>query len=172
MFNLFNLFFKGRCIFLCVNLQFLTWLREVCGSDRSTQQLCTAHPKILWVDTDIKSRLTLVAMIAKHMGHLSLTLPGLQVENHLLDLHSQSELILPGYFALSRRKTRRSQVQVKESFDDAQNTAEAVHHQATLLRAYRFTSAGGRAADVVAGAPRGCVFKVGVDASMQTGLKA
>eukprot|EP00442_Polarella_glacialis_P017547 CAMPEP_0115086876 /NCGR_PEP_ID=MMETSP0227-20121206/22874_1 /TAXON_ID=89957 /ORGANISM="Polarella glacialis, Strain CCMP 1383" /LENGTH=809 /DNA_ID=CAMNT_0002476473 /DNA_START=82 /DNA_END=2511 /DNA_ORIENTATION=- len=38
-----------------------------------------------------------------------------------------------------------------------------VHPPAAPLRAYRFTSAGGRAAEVVDGEPRGCIFKVGFD---------
>ncbi|CAJ1386502.1 unnamed protein product [Effrenium voratum] len=38
-----------------------------------------------------------------------------------------------------------------------------VHPPAAPLRAYRFTSAGGQAAEVVDGVPRGCIFKVGFD---------
>ncbi|CAK9092997.1 unnamed protein product [Durusdinium trenchii] len=41
---------------------------------------------------------------------------------------------------------------------------EDVHPPAAPLRAYRFTSAGGRAAEVVDGFPRACIFKVGFNA--------
>lgn len=43
----------------------------------------------------------------------------------------------------------------------ASTTNDDVHPPAAPLRAYRFTSAGGRAAEVVDGLPRGCIFKVG-----------
>ena len=47
-----------------------------------------------------------------------------------------------------------------QAADDADDVP---HPPAAPLRAYRFTSAGGRAAEVVDGVPRGCIFKVGFD---------
>lgn len=45
----------------------------------------------------------------------------------------------------------------------ASTSQDDVHPPSAPLRCYRFTSAGGRAAEVVEGTPRGCVFKVGFD---------
>lgn len=49
-----------------------------------------------------------------------------------------------------------------DNYWSAPNPRE-IHPPAAPLRAYRFTSAGGRAAELVDGVPRGCVFKVGFD---------
>lgn len=47
----------------------------------------------------------------------------------------------------------------------SQPNPHQIHCPSAPLRAYRFTSAGGRAAELVDGVPRGCVFKVGFDPS-------
>lgn len=43
----------------------------------------------------------------------------------------------------------------------SQENPHEIHPPQAPLRAYRFTSAGGRAAELVGGMPRGCVFKAG-----------
>ena len=61
-----------------------------------------------------------------------------------------------------KRAFRSGRLSFEQSFWDAAED-DTVHPPAAPLRAYRFTSAGGRAPEIVDGEPRFCVFKIGFD---------